>query len=333
VTMKKEADNEGLLIQYLLGKLSEQEQLRVEEMFFNNDLYSEQLLSIENGLFHDYAQGKLPPGDRELFEKRLLTSERSRRRAMLASALANKISEAALLEPAESGFAEHRPQSWQSLKSFFSMQSAAVRFSLVTLVVLLLGSIWLVNEILMLRTELDRFRTERAVQEERLQQLTEQKRAHADDLSLKLKRELDVNAMLKQELSEVQAQSDKEERRFPATNSFVLAPAPVRSRANSPKRLYVYVPRSARLLKFQLSLKEKVIYKSYQATLLTAEGREKWSQKRLRAKRTKSGQSLALKLPARLLKKGDYELRLKGLASNGALKETGNHYYFSVAQK
>jgi hypothetical protein len=40
-----------------------------------------------------------------------------------------------------------------------------------------------------------------------------------------------------------------------------------------------------------------------------------------------------MSLPARILAPGDYELRLKGYASDGTLEETGNYYYFSVRRK
>jgi hypothetical protein len=67
--------------------------------------------------------------------------------------------------------------------------------------------------------------------------------------------------------------------------------------------------------------------------LLTVEGAERWSQDMLQAKRTGSGQSIDLSLPASALAPGDYELRLKGYASDGTLEETGDYYYLSIRRK
>jgi hypothetical protein len=95
----------------------------------------------------------------------------------------------------------------------------------------------------------------------------------------------------------------------------------------------VYLPPGAGLLKLRLKLKGEAEYKSYQVTLLTAEGAEKWSQDMLQAQRTGSGRSIVLSLPARILAEGDYELRLKGHAPAGSLEETGDYYYLSVVRK
>src|SRR5882672_8902132 len=112
--MKDEADNEKLLIRYLLGNLPEEQRLQVEGMFLSNDQSYERLLALENELFYDYAQNKLLPGEGEQFEKRFLSSERNRKRAMLASALARKMSEAAPVETTERGIADQEPQFlWQ----------------------------------------------------------------------------------------------------------------------------------------------------------------------------------------------------------------------------
>ena len=63
---------------------------------------------------------------------------------------------------------------------------------------------------------------------------------------------------------------------------------------------------------------------------MTGEGVERRSQDMFRAKRTGSGRSIDLWLPAGTLAPGDYELRLEGYAFDGTLEETGDYYYLSV---
>jgi len=330
--MKDDADKEKLLTQYLLGSLPEERQLEVEGEFLSDDQSYEWLLALENELFYDYAQNKLAPDERELFEKRFLSSEQNRKRAMIASAVAQKMSESASVEKAEQVIADReRRHFWQSLKSYFVAQSAAMKVSLAALATVSLALIWLVVGVLRLQNEFNRFRAQGAVQEDRLQQQARQERARADEMSLKLERETGQNAMLRQELSKMQAQSGGQGERPPSVISLVLAPSIVRDQA--PGMNKIYLSQGASLLKLLLKLKGEVEYKFYQATLLTAEGAERWSQDMLQSRRTGSAPSIELWLPTKTLTPGDYELRLKGYASDGTLEETGDYYYLSVRKK
>src|SRR5215813_4354904 len=188
--MKDEADNEKLLTRYLLGRLHEEQQLQVEGEFLSDDQRYDRLLALEDELFYDYAQNKLSPDEREQFEKRFLSSEQNRKRAMIASALADKMSESASVEKAEQGVADREPQRFgQSLKSYFVAQSAALRVSLAALAIVSLALIWLVIGIVRLRNEFNQSWARRAVQEDRLRQRAQQERARADELNLKLERE------------------------------------------------------------------------------------------------------------------------------------------------
>jgi len=330
--MKDKADNEKLLIRYLLGSLPEEQQIQVEGGFLSDDQSYERLLALENELFYDYAQNKLAPDEREQFEKRFLSSEQNRKRVMIASALARKMAESASIETDERVIADREPQRfWQSLKSYFVAQGAAMKVSLAALGIVSLALIWLVIGVVRLRNEFNQFRAQRAVQADRLRQQAQQGRALADELSLKLEREAGQNAMLRQELSRMHVQSRGQGESPPSVISLVLTSSIVRDQATGMKRLYL--PQAARLLKLLLKLKGEVEYKSYQATLLTAEGAERWTQDRLQAQRTGSGRSIVLWLPTKTLEPGDYELRLKGYASDGTLEETGDYYYLSIRRK
>jgi len=330
--MKDEADNEKLLIRYLLGSLPEEQRLKVEGEFLSDDQRYERLLALENELFYDYAQNKLSPGEREQFEKQFLSSEENRKRVMIASALARKMSESASFETTEKSVADReQPRFWQSLKSYFVTQGAAMRVSLAALAIMSLALIWLVVEMVRLRNEFNQTWAQLAVQEDRLRQRAQQERARADELNLKLEREKDENATLRQELSKMQAQSGGQRARPPSVISLVLTPSIIRDQAPGMKKYYL--TQGARLLKLLLKLKGEVEYKSYQVTLLTAEGAERWSQDMLQAQRTGLGRYIELWLPNKTLTPGDYELRLKGYASDGTLEETGDYYYLSIRRK
>jgi hypothetical protein len=330
--MRDEADNEKLLTMYLLGSLPDEQRLQVEVEFLSDDHRYEQLLALENELFYDYAQNKLSPGEREQFEKRFLSSELNRKKVMIASALTRKMSESASLESTENSIADREPQRfWQSLKSYFVAQSAAMRVVLAASAIVTLALIWLIIGIVRLRNEFDQIRAQKAIQEDRLAHQAQQERARADELDLRLKRKIDENEILQQELSKMQAQSAGHGQRVPSVISFVLAPSIARGQAPGMKKLHLSP--GVILLILKLKLKGGAEYKSYHATLLTVEGAERWSQDMLQAKLTGSGRSIDLWLPATTLAPGDYELRLKGYASDGTLEETGDYYYLSIRRK
>jgi hypothetical protein len=329
--MKDEADNEKLLIRHLLGNLPEDQRLQIERDFLIDDQRYEQLLALESELFYDHAQNKLSPGEREQFEKQFLSSGRNRNRAVLASALAHKLSEAATGEATERNAADQdRRRFGQYLRSSFVASKAAMRFSMAALTIVSFALIWLVIGVVNLRNEFNRFRTQQAVQEDGLQQQARQERSRADELNIELKRKTDENAALQQELSKMQAQFGGQARRDPSVVSLVLSPSIVRGQAPGMKKLYL--PPNAGLLNLRLILKGEIDYKSYQVMLLTADGAERWRHM-LRAQRTGSGRSLVLSLPTRILAEGDYELRLKGYAPDGTMEETSDYYYLSVVRK
>src|SRR5262245_42673804 len=85
--MQAQDDNEKMLIRYLLGELSEAEQLNLEERFFTDDEFYAQLLACEDELRYDYARGTLSKSERQLFERRFLTSPEARRKTQLAQAV------------------------------------------------------------------------------------------------------------------------------------------------------------------------------------------------------------------------------------------------------
>src|SRR5262245_5951443 len=312
--MREKADNEILLVRYLLGDLCEEQRLEVEGKFLGDDQHFERLLALENELFYDYALGKMSPGAREQFEKRFLAGGPNRIRAMIASALAGKCSEDAPVKPAETvaqllwksrqvacssqgsvqgrgqGRGQGSGQGRGQGSGQGSGQGMAMRISLVALAVVLLVAVGLAIGIISLKNEFNQFRTLQAVQEERLQRQAQDERASADELNLRLKREMDENAKLKQGLSRMKAQSSSQLQSLASEISLVLAPSFARDQATGMKRLYL--PPDVRIVKLNLSIKGETEYKSYQVKLLTVDGAERWSQGRLMPKNTGSGQAI-----------------------------------------
>jgi hypothetical protein len=86
--MNKKTDNN--MVRYLLGQVPEEQQLQMEEQFFENDEHYQQLLAVEDELRYEYAQGGLTRDQRKRFEQRFLTSEADRQRVALAGEILAK---------------------------------------------------------------------------------------------------------------------------------------------------------------------------------------------------------------------------------------------------
>src|SRR5690348_6306008 len=87
--------DELLLVKYLLGKLTEEEQVRVEDRAFADREYMSALDAAEADVIDAYVSGDLSQGDRRAFELRFLTSPQRRSKIEFARALVRATAEEA----------------------------------------------------------------------------------------------------------------------------------------------------------------------------------------------------------------------------------------------
>lgn len=322
--------DENLMVRYLLGDLTEEERLRVEERFFTDDEVSEQLLALENELLYDYAQGSLTQRQRELYERRFLSTAQNRRKAEYAAELMRAVADLRTTQQTPAATVETKAAPiLEPLRAFFSLRSHTMRYALAAAGLSLAAlSGWLVSETVRLRNQLDRLQAEHAAKENELRQLTVNAQSHNRQMNSELERERGQRAQLEQELARRQAQSGQP----PAPSSIlslILTPGLIRD-SGEQKRLLV--PPGANLLQLQLELKGKENFRGWRAILRTAEGAEVWSRDLPRAARKALARAVTAQLPVRLLPEGDYELTLKGLTANGEFVDAGD-YYFTLVRK
>jgi hypothetical protein len=326
--MKQKADNEDLMVNYLLGELSEDEQLRLEELFFTDDEYYQQLLALEDELIYDYAAGGLAPELRPKFERRFLNSPEARQKAELAKAALAQAAEARTQRaPARTPMVGASKTLWQSLLDFFSLHPALQVSLTAASVALLVGASWLYYQTVRLRSQVEGLEVANADQVEQRARQTAEERKHRDELTERLESERRKRAQLEQELAGQQAQAARDRQPPPSASSsflsFALSPGLVRS-ADGPQRLLV--PVHVNLLKLQLALNRGGDYRGYRVTLQTLDGAEVWSRDILRA-----GRSLVVNLPAKLAPPGDYVIALKGRTAAGEMEEI-DEYFFTVVK-
>lgn len=322
--MKEVSRDHELIVQYLLGELSEEEKMRLEQQYFADDDFFEQLLIVEGDLIDSYVRAELYGGERQRFETFFLASPPRRQRVELARALVEHATESSL---AMSAAAQARKPSpwWQSLRDMLGARHRAVTlaFAAAVLVIAVGGSL-LIVETLQLRNRVEHLQSDRAEALRREQELKRQLAEHgsnSEQLADELGRERSQRELLEQELAKAQ-------RSTLSAITFILTPDLVRG-TGEPKRLTI--PPRADLVRMRLEF-DRDDHKSYRGVIETVEGNRIWSSGSLKARPVKSGKAVTLGVPASLFAKGDYILTLSGVNADGSSEPVGE-YYFNIVRK
>src|SRR5262245_384081 len=96
--MRSQRTDEARQVKYLLGNLSEEELVQVEDRAFADADYLSSLEATEADLIDAYVRGELSQSDRRSFEFRFLTSPERRRKVEFARALATIAAESKIQE-------------------------------------------------------------------------------------------------------------------------------------------------------------------------------------------------------------------------------------------
>lgn len=324
--------NENLMTQYLLGELSEDEKLRLEEEFFTDDDAFAQLMALEDELRYDYARGGLSSEQRRQFEQRFLSQPGAPQQIALAQAVLETVAQANLPKAPERVIVnEEKPSLFRSLIAFFGLQSVGLQVGLAAAsLVMLLGGAWMFYQTTKLRSQVEQLEIARAGQEQQRIQLEQQaaeQRARGEQLNAQLEAERRQRADLEQELAKQKseaARANESSTSAPATLlSFLLTPGLSRD-IDSTKRLTI--PADVAQIRLQLRLKRPGAYPSYQAVLQNLDGTELWQRNLPRA-----GQTATVTLPTRLVPPGDYVLVLKGKTADGQWEEV-DEYHFNTTR-
>lgn len=327
--MKDERDNEDLLVRYLLGQLPEDEQQRIEQRFFDDEQYYQQLLEVEDELRCAYAQGALPRAPQAQFERRFLIFADERKRVALARAMLAELPQISVEEVPRPVSRRSEPKSARSwLLWSFGWLNPARSFALAAAaLVIVAGCVWLLFETARLRNQLSQLRAERTTTEQQLEQRSADERARAEQLSRQLDEERARRAQLEQELASRGTQTTEPVAR-PAVIALWLTPGLVRG-GGATKRLAL--PPEARQVRLQLELTGGA-YSRYRAVLLNSDGNELWRRAGLPARLDAARRVVVLNIPARLLAEDDYELKLTGVDAAGQ-PTRADSYYFTILKK
>ena len=316
------------MARYLLGELSDEQAIAIEDRAFADKKYLASITSVENDLIDEYVRNELSADERKRFEKQFLASVERRKRVEFARALAGVMAE----DAAPKKVVAPKPAwSWRdSLYAFISglNPTAKIAFAAATLL-LVIGAAALFTETLRLRRQLTQLQAENQSQQN-LQQALEIERRRNEELNAQLNQEKRQREQTDESLREL---SETEEAVVPAPRpvvaSLTLLPGLSRGGDNKPN---LVIPDDARLVRLQIGIDPEEPYKNFAVELRTVAGRQVWTRENLSARNRRGARAVGLTIPATALKAGEYELRLRGATEGGGAEDVG-FYYFNVKKR
>lgn len=316
--MTPKAINDEMLKRYLLGSLSEDEQIQVQERFLADHESFEQLKLIEDDLIDEYVQNKLSKVDRRHFEMYYRVTPERRQKVEFAEDL-----QQALTIRQRSNWLRFVLGQWRAVLDFFATPHPALKsaYALGGIVLFIGGSALLVTTI-KLRGELEQLRSEQLTLMAREQKLQEQ-----------MSRERESNKQLNEQLSREREQRHELQKQLAispspqaSTVSFVLVTDLIRRASGETKRLIV--PKDIAFVQLRLVLENEVEHKNYRAVFATAVGDQIWSEDIKNA----AGKAVVVQIPAKIFASDDYTITLFDMDASGTLEEVGE-YFFPVRKQ
>lgn len=310
-----------MLVRYLLGEVSEEEQERTEQLYLSDPNFYEQLLIAEDDLIDAYAEGALPESRRASFEEHFLRSPERRARVGFATAWMTYVTKEARTVNTES------KDSSQRFFSLFRFDRWPIALRVAAVALLLVGIAFPIVAALRLRNQLDRARAERAELERNqndLRQQIEEERRRSEEISSRLESALAVQ---------------DPQIAPPIANagfvSFVLTPGLVRGSSQS-KRLEIRPEERQVRIHLVFTPKDALNFAGlqgrYTVKIKTVDGRTIWTKSMLSAQTKTNGKVLTVSIPSDVLHTEDYILTLSGETLQG-VTEIVSEYFFSVFKK
>jgi hypothetical protein len=321
--MNTDLEKQLTLKSYLLGDLNPDEQLRLEQRLMIDSAACQELLYIEDELIDDYLEGGLSKRDKERFENVFLSAPERKQKLRFAKSLKRYM-------------AENVPKktlwdSWSnSWSSFWHHQTPALKWALAaSLLMLIAGGFWSTTQIWKLQIAVDH---EQAATRESRRQLTETKSQNAN-LTASLESERIRRSQLEHEVASLKraqkpGHSLLPKQMEPTLLTAILAAGRSRSAGGTQE---IKVSPGEDVVKLDLKM-EPLEYPRYQAILERIGGDKNWTVISQQAESLVRGQFSGLFVPADLLKRGDYVLKLSGITAAGDIESIGS-YYFRAAPK
>ncbi len=329
--MAADPNNEKVIARYLLGDLTEEQQIEIEDRAFADKEYLATITAVENDLIDEYVRDEMSASDRLKFESRFLASAERRKRVEFAKALATVTSESVVSEKVD----PKQALSWrESLVNFFSSLNPLAKIAVAAaMLMVLVGGAWLLTEILRLRMQLNQLQAEdksRQDDQKSLEQQVEAERKRNAELTASLNQEKQQREQTDESLRQLTEARETSTSAPPSIiATLTLLPGISRGGGEKPK---LALAENVRVVRLRLGIDADEEYKSFAVEVRSSGGRLVWNRENLRVTSKGGARAIGLTVPAMVLKPGEYELRLIGVAEGSGREDLG-FYYFDVTKR
>lgn len=325
--MDQKAKTEELMTRYLLGRLSETERTQVEQVFFANNEYFEQLLSVEDALIDRYSLDDLSPDDRKAFEELLRSSPQEWQELEFTRDLIKTVSKA---DSSQKRDALQTDLNFRAklVPILARLQARAKAVSTIaSLVLLLMLSVSLLAWNLYLlprkmRAEAELAEAKRINLEIQRQNIEERERSE------RVAQELEEEKARNQQAEQLIAQLERSSKDATEIARIELSPDTISRNSGSLKVLNLKTGVSK--VQIHLNIEENANYRQYRAVIRSFEGNEIWNSKHLDANEVRRHR-LLLVVPANVLSANDYTITLSGVLEGSRATEVAD-YSFRVSR-
>lgn len=317
-------------IRYLLGTISPEEALKLEEGYFADSARFEQLEIAEEELIEAYVRNQLSSEEAQQFETRLLRYPRIGERVNFARALSEKVKAYELSSKRRSEKEDSIVPWWQR----FLPEQPALRVAFAAcFLIFAIGGLISIPTWLRLRSESDRITSERAALQKQTEELDKralQMQGQNEQLTADLRRQEDELAQQRQRIDDLQRAlaSRQPDRGLPGVLASVfLYPGSTRGPEET-RELAIYPNTSRAQISLGLESNE---YKTYRAVLKTAARSVVLSRNGLSVRNPALPQ-IHFVIPAHVLTAGTYLITVSGRTPTGEFEDVAD-YTLRVARK
>jgi len=314
--MKANLHREELIYKYLLGELSEGQEIEIEDQAFEDKALQRTISAVESDLIDDYLRGELTDLRKRQFELRFLASANRRKRVEFGAALL------AVTQTALPATKPHRTTTLsmlslrESIAALIQGLTPVARFAATAAVIVIVATAG--------------WRLFRSNQESQMvtAKLGPPAIPHHDPVKPTVENDgRGPSAGDERQPPAAPVQKPLVRPAGPTSVSLALIAGISRSNEARPKLL---IPSSARQVRLRIALDPLDDYEKYRLELRDRTGMQIYI-KELRARTTPSGKTINLNLPARSLSSGSYEITVKGF-SDQQLSDVIGYHYFDVVK-
>ena len=307
-------EKEAIRVRYLLGDLSEQERVDIEESYFADDNSFQELEVIEDELVDAYVHGELAGADQQQFEKLLQSSARLAGRVQFARILANRVGSMSPTPETDAvvpAVATERParskdtQTWW--QKIFGVPQAGRKFAFAGSAVTVLMAAALLFAWMQLRGSSQRLERERAAlqqQREGLNAQSSEQNSKINQLAADLERERNLRAEDQKLIESLRNDSANETASPSRSIAFLFLPSATTRGASGTGGTVTLRPGQS-IVRLSLLLPADE-YKSYEATITNQDKQPILSRKGLRSRRIGSDSQITFQFSAASFSSGDY---------------------------